>query len=251
VPITYSYNPQKGFVEVFCEGLISDQELFEARMRYLDETEAARGISELVDLSKADFSLVTPANLQQLAQAAERAYQRNNHDNVRIAFYTTDYLTSVMISLYGDFITDAIEEVRIFKDRDQAEQWLGSDRPVMNSTIDLQKGIVFSRYSGYIRAKELIEHIKTLRKDPEFHGGLNTIADIRYAELPENYTEIMSLVNFIKSSLEERGEFRLALIITRESTSRTAIVYEAMAEENHVRLCYDMAEAEAWVMQRA
>lgn len=236
-------------MEVICRGLISEKEIRDVRGRYLKEAEAARGIPELVDLSQADFSLITPASLQQLAEQAERAYKSHDLENVKIAFYTTDYLSSVMISLYGDFVGNSIQEVRIFNDKEKAAEWLCSGKPEMSYTIDLQKSIVFSSYSGYLRAEELINHIKNIRKDADFHGGLNTIADIRTALLPESYAEIMSLVNFIKSSLDKRGKFKLALIIEPTTTSRTAIIYEALAAEDHVRLCQNLAEAEDWLNQ--
>ena len=57
----------------------------------------------------------------------------------------------------------------------------------------------------------------------------------------------MALVHFIKASVQERRGFRLALIIEKQTTSKLAVVYEAMAAENHVKLCYDMDEAQQWV----
>lgn len=51
----------------------------------------------------------------------------------------------------------------------------------MQYSIDLNKNIILCEYSGNLEAEKLIEHIKSIRNDPEFHNGLNTISDIRKA----------------------------------------------------------------------
>ena len=244
--ISYFYNDREGYLEIKCEGVMSVEEIITARTKMFSDNSIAAGAPELVDLSDADFSMISPSAVQQIAEETGRIFKEHAVEHVKIAFYTTDYLSSVMVSLYGEFVQDGIEETRIFGDRGDAQAWLKADAAEMSYTIEPDRNLVLSRYGGYIRAKDLIAHIKTIREDPDFHDGLNTIADIRTARLPDIYAEIMALVNFIKASVQERGDFRLALIIEKQTTSKLAVVYEAMAAENHVKLCYDMAEAQQW-----
>ena len=116
----------------------------------------------------------------------------------------------------------------------------------MQYSIDLDKNIILCEYSGRIDAEKMIKHIAEIRNDPDFHSRLNTISDIRKATFPKGFFEINTIVDFVKQSSPVRGNFKLALIV-EQSTIESAKLYEVLSTEGHVKVCFDMVEAKAWV----
>ena len=116
----------------------------------------------------------------------------------------------------------------------------------MQYSIDLDKNIILCKYSGSIKAKELVEHIMVIRNDPNFHNGLNTISDIRMATFSKGFSEMNALADFVKSTSQIRSNFRLSLIVD-QSTADSAELYKNLSMDSHVKLCFDMKEAKAWV----
>jgi hypothetical protein len=116
----------------------------------------------------------------------------------------------------------------------------------MQYSIDLDKSIILCEYSGRIEAKKIISHIIMIRNDPNFHSGLNTISDIRKATLSKGFSEMNAIADFVKSTSQVRGNFKIAFMV-EQSTSDSAELYKSLSMDSHAKLCFDMKEAEAWV----
>jgi hypothetical protein len=124
MPISYLIDNQNNCLEVVCRGLITDREVLQARLDYLSGADWIPGMPELVDLSEADFSGVTPAGIEQIAGIVDQVYRANGLTRVKVAVYTRDLLPSVITSLYQDFSKDLVEQIRVFDDLSAARLWL-------------------------------------------------------------------------------------------------------------------------------
>ncbi|MGA7276837.1 MAG: hypothetical protein WBW79_02765 [Desulfocapsaceae bacterium] len=124
MPISYLINTTYNYLEVVCRGLITDREVLEARLDCLSGADWVPGMPELVDLSKADFSKVTPAGIEQIAGIVDRIYRANGLTRVKVGVYTRDLLPSVITELYRDYSRDLVEQIRVFDERSAARLWL-------------------------------------------------------------------------------------------------------------------------------
>ena len=116
----------------------------------------------------------------------------------------------------------------------------------MNYSIDLNKNIIYCDFTGDLTVDILIENIKAIRNDPKFHININTISDLRQADLSQDFLEMKKLSNFIIETSSERGNFKLALIVSHTSIGGAGL-YKILSKENSVKMCFTMEEAEAWV----
>lgn len=124
MPISYSQNKENGYLDVTCEGLISDRELFRERLTYLSTADWVPGAHELVDFSVADLSEVTPAGIQHLSNILDKLYRNHGLTVVKVAVYTQDVLPSAITSTYSELTKKSVENIRVFYDRRKAESWL-------------------------------------------------------------------------------------------------------------------------------
>ena len=86
------------------------------------------GTNDFVDLSKADFSEITPAGNPQLASVVDRVYKSYNLGTAKVAVYAANLLPAALSSLYSDVADSSVEHIRVFKDREEAENWLQRDK---------------------------------------------------------------------------------------------------------------------------
>lgn len=116
----------------------------------------------------------------------------------------------------------------------------------MKYSIDLNKNTVSCDFSGDLSAEKLIEEIQGIRNDPDFHKSLNTIADIRKANLSKDFLEMNAIAGFVKITSQDRGDFKLALI-TEQSDTISADLYKVLSKDGHVQVFFNEQEAEAWI----
>jgi hypothetical protein len=197
MPISYSLNSQEGYLEIKCEGLISDKEILTERMTYMDRADWIPGTNELVDLSEADFSEVTPDGIQHLSNTIDHIYKAHGLTTIKVAVYTQDLLPSVITSLYSEFAQESVENIRVFNDLAEAKKWLQDDLTGMKYSINIEKNIVYSESRGFVSINKLINHIKEYREDQDFRESMNIVADFRQAILPEDHSQIFNFTRFI------------------------------------------------------
>lgn len=117
----------------------------------------------------------------------------------------------------------------------------------MKYRIDLVKNIVHCEFFGDLTAEDMIEHIKSMRNDPDFHCGLHTIADLTKATISHSFLEIHALAEYVKNISSEHGHFRIAWLTTAEKDA-AAKLYKTLTSYLHVKECYSFEEAEDWVL---
>jgi hypothetical protein len=124
MPISYMLNKEEGYLEVKCQGLISDLEILSERLTYMGGSDWVPGTPEFIDLSEVDFPMVTPAGVRQRASCVVQILKEHGLKNVKVAFFSPQLLPSVLTSLYSDYADKSIENVRVFEDRKEAVNWL-------------------------------------------------------------------------------------------------------------------------------
>lgn len=246
MPISYSYNSNKGYVEVLVIGLTSDTEIMEARINYLSDSSWIPGAPEFIDLSEANFENVSPSGLQKISSFSNQVFKSTEVTTVKIAVYAPDIVPSIMLSLYGDMSKETVENVKVFSNKVEAINWLLEDSIKFEYSIDLDKGIVYCKFIGITIAERLIKQIVTIRKDPKFHVGLNTIADLRETTYPDATRNMIKMSEFTHATFAERGNFRLALIVNSSNLDLVEL-YKDLTRKGHVKLCSSLSEAERWI----
>jgi hypothetical protein len=113
-------------------------------------------------------------------------------------------------------------------------------------TIDSNKNIITSVFSGLVSAETVIDYITTVRADPEFHKDLNIICDFRKASLAKGFLEAKKVIDFVIKTSHDRGVFKLA-IISNLSDMDSAEIFALFTMPGYVKLCSSESEAESWV----
>jgi hypothetical protein len=128
MPISYSYNSDKGYVEILVIGLTSDSEILEARMKYLGTSSWIPGTPEFVDLSEANFENVSPSGLEKISSISNQVFKSTELNTVKMAFYASDKVASTMLSFYCDMSKETVENVKVFSEKAEAIKWLHRTR---------------------------------------------------------------------------------------------------------------------------
>ncbi|MCW8899238.1 MAG: hypothetical protein OQK75_04335 [Gammaproteobacteria bacterium] len=119
----------------------------------------------------------------------------------------------------------------------------------MNYSINLNKQTIYCKFEGKIEPEALVKFISEIRSNPEFHNGLNTIADFQEANISEDYMEINMLADYIINNATNRGDFKLAVICGPE-TINSVTLYKILTSDKHVKACLNEQEALDWVAKR-
>jgi hypothetical protein len=72
MPITFSRNDEKGYLEIKYKGQISDSELLNAYKSFFSSGEAIPVLNDLTDLSEADLTNLSSGAIQELADYITR-----------------------------------------------------------------------------------------------------------------------------------------------------------------------------------
>lgn len=124
MPISYTINRDTGYLRITCEGSITDHDILSARLSYFSDDNYEPGTPELIDLSQADFSGVTPAGIKTLASYASRIFEADKVQGVKIAFFAPSLSTVAYTNIYEKFSDESIEDIGIFATKEKAYEWL-------------------------------------------------------------------------------------------------------------------------------
>lgn len=116
----------------------------------------------------------------------------------------------------------------------------------MKYSINLEKNIIYCTFDGPLVSDDMINFITSIRSDPDFSTHLNTIADVSQAIIYQTFPLTRSLFSYIEKTSEQRGNFKLALIVSKESFD-AAHLYKTLESKIQVKICTSIEEAEAWV----
>lgn len=112
------------FAETRYVGAIDDAQLMGFYRGLYRRPEFATIRAELVDLSEADLSLVSGSGLSELAELISDELARLNIPSMRTAVYAPSDLPFGVARIYAAWSELSPEEVRVFRDRDDAIRWL-------------------------------------------------------------------------------------------------------------------------------
>lgn len=100
MPITFTIIQQDGYFVSECTGLLSDDELVNAYKDFFTGEKWRPGMNELVDISQADCSMITPNGLSQLALIAQEHYKNHQCINVKCAVFSCSNVPFMLARMY-------------------------------------------------------------------------------------------------------------------------------------------------------
>lgn len=123
MPVIFKINAESGYFIATWTGSITDAELLAAYKDFIGGEEWSSGLNELTDLSQASFDNITSSGLKALGEYAEKIYLENE-TFVKTAAYCPSDLPFGMTRIYQSLSEDSPENVKIFRERHEAESWL-------------------------------------------------------------------------------------------------------------------------------
>ena len=119
--------PGLPFIETRYVGVVDDAQLMDYYRELYRRPNLDFVTSELVDLSDADLGLVSTAGLSSLASFVVDELARLQLGSARTAIYAPYDLPFGVARMYEAWSDHSPEEVRVFRDRDDAVRWLKTD----------------------------------------------------------------------------------------------------------------------------
>jgi hypothetical protein len=96
--------------------------------------------------------------------------------------------------------------------------------------IDSAAGMLLVVGEGFITQPERIEAIQAWLRDPDFHPGLNTLADFSDTTSTPTMKELRELVMIIDQHSAAIGKKKLAVIATKPVTFGVARQFQTLAD---------------------
>ena len=125
MPIKFTIVKERNYFIAKWEDKINDAEIIEAYREFFEGDEWVPGMNELADFSQSNLADVKSQAFERLGQYIHKIYKENNMANMKCASYAPEDLAFGLLRLY-ELITDddSPETTKVFKNIDEAEQWL-------------------------------------------------------------------------------------------------------------------------------
>ena len=125
MPIKFTIVKERNYFIAKWEDKINDAEIIEAYREFFEGDEWVPGMNELADFSQSNLADVKSHTFEKLGQYIHKIYKENNMANMKCASYAPEDLAFGLLRLY-ELITDddSPETTKVFKNIDEAEQWL-------------------------------------------------------------------------------------------------------------------------------
>lgn len=124
---------------------------------------------------------------------------------------------------------------------------------VVETAIDIQTGVLMRTVRGAISFEEFTRVIEETLVHPDFRPGMDSIWDLRQADLTNLTREDMRrIVEYIERQDETRGTgYKAALVVSREVDYGFTRMYKTYADGLPVRLDIfrSLEEARAWLFE--
>ena len=108
-------------------GTLTDSEMIESYKEFYEGPHWKPGMSELADVSEADFKLITSKGLSRLAKNVEALHEKHGVMMSKSAAYSPTSLQFGMARTYEAWSSESPELVRVFTDIEEARHWLLQD----------------------------------------------------------------------------------------------------------------------------
>ena len=106
------------------EGIVSEDELLDGWMNFLESEDWIPGTYHLADLSGADLSDITTASVRMVASIIDEAYREKSLSQVKLALYSPNPGPYGLAIIYEIFASDAYQTIRLFRYLTEAVSWL-------------------------------------------------------------------------------------------------------------------------------
>ncbi len=124
MPITFTVNPEQGYYISKYAGRLSDDDLIGPWKEFLAEGGWAPGLNELADISELDGDGITLDGIMRLANFVAAILKKKSKSVIKVAVYSPDDLSFGLARTYEAVSDDSIQEVHVFREREEAEAWL-------------------------------------------------------------------------------------------------------------------------------
>lgn len=124
MPIEFEIFPEERRTRTRCHGLVKGMDLLEYYRALRSHPLFDPTYDEIVDLTEVDDIDVTPAHLRALSQTV-LPNQKQGHP-MRIAVIAPDDLEFGMSRMYQALRSESENDLRVFRTRDAAEEWMAS-----------------------------------------------------------------------------------------------------------------------------
>jgi len=117
-------------------------------------------------------------------------------------------------------------------------------------SIDSARGLIRTTCSGSVTVKEVVEHFRTLRKDPLFTGKLDVLLNVSDANLLPETSDLGRVVAELRA-FEGESPFRACAIVASSVPMFGMMrMFEVFARNNFraIRVFRDAAAAETWLV---
>lgn len=119
--------------------------------------------------------------------------------------------------------------------------------------IDTEAGLVRVHCRGSFTIDQMIQHSQRVNRDPRFVAGMNTLTDLREAELVDEVQAIRRYVDHAAELEKLRGSCRWACLVADEAARDLIWSFNLVARSNGVsietRAFLEEASALAWLME--
>jgi len=113
-------------------------------------------------------------------------------------------------------------------------------------TIDVKRGLVFSKAQGKLNDADLVDHSKRVAADPEFKSDFNQLADFREVTSLEISTE--TIKEIAADSPYGKGS-RRAIVVNSPLAYGLSRIYRAMVDDqgSEIKVFKDYNQACQWL----
>ncbi len=120
-------------------------------------------------------------------------------------------------------------------------------------TIDEKKRIVNTKCTGEITLEELKDHADSVIHDPRFQKGMNSISDIRDADLEYSFSTFSSFRDHIRPLEQIRNKFKWTIIINTQKSPDAIELFQTIAADGmfSIKLFENRNEAENWISSKS
>jgi hypothetical protein len=121
--ISYRIDPQLGLVHTTATGVLKDEELLAHKRRLAEDPEFKPEMKELSDVRAVERLEVTTEGVRRLvATDQEQAPQLSDY---KLALVVSTDIVFGMARMYQTLTEESVENVRVFRELDEARAWLG------------------------------------------------------------------------------------------------------------------------------
>jgi hypothetical protein len=123
VPLSYRIDPDQKAIFTIALGTLTDDELLEHKRRLREDPRLSKGMVELSDIRGIDRLAVTPEGIQRFVMQDE--LDAEVFQDYKLAIVVNQDVVFGMGRMYEMMTSRNLPDVRIFREMDQAREWLG------------------------------------------------------------------------------------------------------------------------------